>query len=106
MNQITAEELHERLSKQEDIRVLDVREQEEYDECNLGCRLWPLSKLMKMDTEGIDDWKDKEIVIHCHSGNRSLQACMLLETMGFPSVTNLKGGIEVWQQLYGDEKVK
>lgn len=105
MNQITVEELHNRLQEQEGLNVLDVREQEEYDENNMGARLWPLSKLKHMDAEGIDDWKDNEIIVHCRSGQRSLQACMLLETMGFPNVTNLKGGIKEWQEKYGAEKL-
>lgn len=105
MNQITVEELHDRLQKEKNVFVLDVREQEEYDENNIGARLWPLSKLKQMDADGLNDWKENEIIIHCRSGQRSMQACMLLETMGFSNVTNLKGGIKEWQEKYGSEKL-
>lgn len=105
MEQISVEQLHEKIQSGEDICVLDVREQEEYDESNMGARLWPLSKLRQMDADGIEDWKQKEIIVHCHSGKRSLQACMLLETLGFLNVSNLVGGIAEWQEKYGDEKV-
>lgn len=105
MNQITVEQLHERLQNEANLHVLDVREQDEYDETNIGARLWPLSKLRQMDAEGIEDWQDEEIIIHCRSGQRSLQACMLLETMGFSQVTNLIGGIKEWQEKYGTEKI-
>lgn len=105
MNQITVEELHERLNNDPDLHVLDVREEDEYNDCNIGARFWPLSKLKQMDADGLDDWKDKEIIVHCRSGQRSLQACMLLETMGFTRLTNLKGGIKEWLEKYGPERL-
>ena len=47
----------------------------------------------------IDDWKDKEVIVHCRSGVRSLQACAMLEQMGFANTKNLTGGILAWQAL-------
>lgn len=105
MDQITVEQLHNRLQNEKNLHVLDVREQDEFDENNIGARLWPLSKLNQMDTEEIEDWQDEEIIVHCRSGHRSIQACMLLETMGFSHVTNLQGGIKEWQEKYGSEKI-
>jgi rhodanese-related sulfurtransferase len=105
MNQITVAQLHDRLQTEKNLHILDVREQNEYDENNIGARLWPLSKLNQMDAEGIEDWQDEEIIVHCRSGQRSMQACMLLESMGFSQLTNLKGGIKEWQEKYGSEKI-
>jgi rhodanese-related sulfurtransferase len=44
--------------------------------------------------------KDQEVIIYCRSGNRSGQACMMLETMGFTNVINLTGGMLAWQEKF------
>ncbi|MFT4060887.1 MAG: rhodanese-like domain-containing protein [Edaphocola sp.] len=105
MENITVEELKARLDNGEKLHVLDVREQNEFDEANIGAHLLPLSQLRLMDTGGIDDWKGEEVIVHCRSGKRSIEACMLLETMGFAHTVNVLGGILDWQQKYGDAKI-
>lgn len=106
MDQITVEALHEKISQGQPVRVLDVREPAEYEANNIGATLHPLSVLRQMDAEKIGDWKDEEIIVHCKSGQRSIEACMLLETMGFTHTVNLIGGIQAWQEKYGEEKLK
>jgi rhodanese-related sulfurtransferase len=106
MENITVEQLKARLDAGENLHVLDVREADEYAEANIGAVLLPLSKLRQMDTDAIDDWKDEEVIIHCRSGKRSMEACMLLETMGFAKTVNVTGGIMDWQAKFGDAQIK
>jgi rhodanese-related sulfurtransferase len=40
--------------------------------------------------------KDKEIIVQCHSGRRSLQVAATLRGLGFTSVKSLAGGIDLW----------
>ena len=40
--------------------------------------------------------KDKEIVIICQSGMRSKQACKQLKKLGYPNVTNVRGGMNAY----------
>lgn len=40
--------------------------------------------------------KDKPVVLYCHSGARSAQACAFLAQKGFDNMHNLSGGILVW----------
>lgn len=42
--------------------------------------------------------KDKEIVVMCRSGLRSLETCKQLKKLGYDRVTNVKGGITSYQQ--------
>ncbi|MEG0385751.1 MAG: rhodanese-like domain-containing protein [Solibacillus sp.] len=42
--------------------------------------------------------KDKEIVVMCRSGLRSLETCKKLKKLGYDRVTNVKGGITSYQQ--------
>ena len=54
-----------------------------------------------MQIDELEDLKDEEVIIHCRSGNRSGQACMFLETLGFKNTKNLAGGMLAWQEKFG-----
>jgi rhodanese-related sulfurtransferase len=40
--------------------------------------------------------KDREVIVYCHVGARSMVVAGFLEANGFPSVANLSGGIDAW----------
>jgi rhodanese-related sulfurtransferase len=101
MKNITVEELKNRLDSGEQLHILDVREPAEYAEYNIGGQLFPLGKVMSMQLEDIEDLKDQEVIVHCKAGSRSMQACMVLEQVGFTNVVNLTGGMIAWQQKFG-----
>jgi len=92
MNDITTQELRERLEKGEKLHILDVREQWEFDEANLNGVLIPLGELPERLAE-LDSWKNDEIIVHCKSGGRSGRAKEFMKTKGFENVRNLLGGI-------------
>jgi rhodanese-related sulfurtransferase len=54
-----------------------------------------------MQTDELDDLKDEEVIIHCRSGQRSMMACLFLDTLGFKNTKNLIGGMLAWQEKYG-----
>src|ERR1700761_2017243 len=101
MQSISIEELKARIDAGEALHLLDVREPFEHEDFNIGGVLLPLGKVQTMQTEAIDDWKDQEVICYCRSGNRSGNACMMLETAGFTNVKNLTGGMNAWQSRYG-----
>jgi adenylyltransferase/sulfurtransferase len=92
---ITVEELKQRRDAGEDVFLLDVREPNEYQICNLNGHLIPLNDLPKRVNELN---KDQEIVAHCRSGARSAQAVEFLQKSGFKNVRNLMGGILAWAE--------
>ncbi len=97
MTQITVQELKSRIDSGEPIHLVDVREDYEREEFNIGGLHHKLGLIQAMETEPLDDWKDEEVVVYCRSGNRSTQACLMLESMGFKNVVNVKGGMLDWQ---------
>jgi rhodanese-related sulfurtransferase len=101
MQNITAEEIKARLDAGETIHLVDVREPHEHAEFNIGGMLVPLGKVQSMQTEEIEDLKNAEVICYCRSGARSMQACMILEQMGFTNMKNLTGGMLGWKQLFG-----
>lgn len=101
MQTITVEALEAKLDAGETINLVDVREPHENAEFNIGGLLLPLGKIQTMQVEEIDDLKDQEVFIYCRSGNRSGQACLILETMGYKNVVNVTGGMLAWQEKIG-----
>lgn len=105
MQEITVEELKQRIAAGEKLNVIDVREPNEYAEVNIGAKLIPLGNIMSMQIDEIEDLKNEEIIVHCKAGMRSRQACMMLDTLGFTDTKNVTGGIMAWLDKYGNEKI-
>lgn len=78
--------------------LIDVREADEYAQGHApGSTLIPLGQLAQRLQE-IARYKDKPVVLICHSGRRSAQALKLLEGAGFSAAANVEGGMIAWQQ--------
>ncbi len=94
MKEITVSELKALLDNKADFQLVDVREPHEYEICNLGGQLIPLSQIPD-SADHIE--RGKQVVIHCRSGARSGQAVRWLEqNLGLTNLYNLKGGILAW----------
>ncbi|CAI8039181.1 Probable adenylyltransferase/sulfurtransferase MoeZ [Geodia barretti] len=90
----TVEQLKARLDQRDEPFILDVREPQEYQICNIpGSTLIPLgdlpSRLHELEGRG-------EMIVHCKSGARSAKAVKLLREAGFAQAKNLRGGILRW----------
>jgi rhodanese-related sulfurtransferase len=80
----------------DDVLILDVREQSEYDAGHIpGVTLIPLNDVPNRLNEIP---KDKPVIVTCRSGNRSGQATDFLRQQGYTNVHNMTGGINAWQQ--------
>jgi rhodanese-related sulfurtransferase len=98
---ITAEEIKSRLDAGQSLNLVDVREPSEHAEFNIGGILVPLGKIQTMQVEDIEDLKNEEVICYCRSGQRSMQASLMLETFGFTDVKNLTGGMLGWKEKFG-----
>jgi rhodanese-related sulfurtransferase len=95
---ITVTELRDRIEDGENLNLIDVREEYEYEEDNIGALNIPLGELPDR-IEEIEDWKNEEVLVHCRSGKRSENAQKFLESQGFTNVRNVKGGMLAWNEL-------
>ena len=92
--EITSVELKQRLDRGDALRIVDVREPNEYQINRIpGSVLIPLGDVPKRQNE-LDP--NDEIVVHCKMGTRSAKAADFLRSVGFKRVLNLKGGILDW----------
>ena len=94
------QELKQKIDNQDDFLLIDVREDWEYNEFNINAKLIPLGTLQGA-IDDLDDWMEKEVVVHCKSGGRSAAAKEFMMRQGFKNVRNLLGGMLAWQAKYG-----
>ena len=100
---ITPTELKARLEKGDDIRLIDVREPDEWAVARLPqAELIPLSQFQQVAPEKLSP--EDEIVLYCHHGMRSARAQEFLKSHGYSNVLNLSGGIDGWS-IQVDPKV-
>lgn len=99
MTDITIEELKQKIDNQDDFLLIDVREDWEYQDFNINGKHIPLGSLQGA-VDDLDDWMNKEVVVHCKSGGRSAAAQEYLTRQGFTNVRNLLGGMLAWQAKY------
>lgn len=94
VKEIDANELQARMSRGEDLLLLDIRSAGELaqgmlpDAQHLPMHLIPV-RMNELP-------RDREVVLYCHSGARSYHACVYLAQQGYDNVLNLSGGILGW----------
>jgi len=94
---LSQEEWEEQLAKDDNAFVLDVRTPEEIEEgyipnsTNIDFYLGQdfLNEIEKLD-------KTKNYYVYCRSGNRSGQACAIMNSVGIENTYNLEGGFMNW----------
>ena len=92
---ITPEEAKEIMNQEDSYVILDVREQDEYDEGHIeGALLLPYTEIEKRAGEELPE-KDQLILVHCRSGRRSAIAAESLTEMGYTNIKDF-GGIIDW----------
>ncbi len=96
IREITASELAARRQGGEQPLVVDVREGWERDIATMPDTLHiPMNEIPSRLAE-LD--RDREIIVMCRSGGRSMQVAQFLARNGYTSVANLAGGILAWSR--------
>lgn len=98
MADLTQEEWTSQLKQDENAFILDVRTEDEVAEgkipnsTNIDIYLGQdfLNELEKLD-------KSKSYYVYCRSGNRSGQACAIMNSVGIENAFNLEGGFMNWE---------
>ena len=94
--QITAQEAKTMMDVDAGTIVLDVREQEEYDQGHIpGAVLLPVGEITQESASAAVPEKDTVVLVYCRSGNRSKAAAGELAQLGYTQVYEF-GGIQDW----------
>jgi rhodanese-related sulfurtransferase len=99
-------DIEEKLNKDDDILFLDVRENQEYDTMHIENSLHVprgiLETAVEWDHEETEpelvEARNREIVVVCRSGSRSIFAAYTLMQMGYNNVSSLKSGLRRWNE--------
>jgi rhodanese-related sulfurtransferase len=92
-DEISVQELSEILENDPSTVLIDVREQDEFNDVNLSGQLIPMSEFedryKEIPQEGT-------VYVYCRSGRRSRTAIEFLKTKGYSNCINVTGGILAW----------
>lgn len=90
---INNDKLRDLMKDRDNAILIDVRTKEEFEEVKIKNSInIPLNELM-YNISDIEEYRDKNVIIYCRSGHRSITACNLLSIEGFSNVYNLERGI-------------
>mgnify|MGYP001370268689 FL=1 len=97
--EISAKELKNKFASNDDFLLVDVREPEEFADSRIpGSVLIPVAGFVDASAFKLLP-RDKEIILHCHSGIRSATCLALIQKAGFTNSRHLDGGIVAWEKL-------
>ncbi len=97
-------DLEERFQENPSLLLLDIREPYEYDAMHIKDSLnvprgvletaceWDYEETISLLVKS----RDKEVIVACHSGNRSIFACEVMQKLGYKNVVSLKTGLRGW----------
>lgn len=104
MKNISAKELKEKLTQNEEVIVLDVREKDDYERGHIKGAIMLEQNQVAYEIENIAPELQTPICVYCYSGNRSKRVAMILEYLGYTEVYNL-GGIDKWSYELVTDKI-
>ena len=99
MNTITAAELKAKFDSQEDFQLIDVREDYEFDDFNIGGTNIPMDTII----DSIDKIsKDKPVILCCKTGKRSKAVLLALNNkFSLNNISSLSGGVMGYHEEIG-----
>lgn len=94
--EISCQAVKSRLDAGEKFLFVDCREPDEHALVHIeGTRLLPLSELPARGAE-LEAFRERNIVVHCHHGGRSMRMTQWLRQQGFAGAQSMAGGIHAW----------
>ncbi|MBL8046673.1 MAG: hypothetical protein JNL09_09035 [Anaerolineales bacterium] len=97
---ISARELRERLKDKDDVLVLDVRQQNEWDAGHLPGAMHVENGRLATHTPALP--KERPIAVQCARGSRSMAGISVLKRKGYHNLIQVAGGFTAWQAFGGE----
>ncbi len=94
--EISCGQVKAQMDSQSDLVLLDCREKNEVDFVALADSFWiPMNQFQDRLAE-LDQHRERQIVVYCHLGARSLHVARWLRDQGFSRAQSMAGGIDQW----------
>jgi rhodanese-related sulfurtransferase len=102
INEVTVEETKTRLSQNPKARLIDVREDNEWQAAHAAGSVHLGKGIIERDIEATVPDKATELILYCGGGFRSALAADVLQQMGYTNVFSMTGGWKAWKDSGGE----
>lgn len=96
--EITAQELVQQQAAGDKVLVVDVRSPAEFAAGHVPGAINLPHDAITGNEPALKDWRQKPVVVYCHSGRRAAMAAKVLEAKGFTRIEHLSGDMQGWGQ--------
>jgi rhodanese-related sulfurtransferase len=106
VREVSVAETQERMRDNSDIKLIDVREDNEWNDAHAAGAIHLGKGIIERDIETTVPDKDTELILYCGGGYRSALAADTLQRMGYTNVFSMAGGWKAWKEStdYTDRK--
>ncbi len=99
VRETTPEEVRRRQEAGERFHLIDVREDNEWDQAHAAGAIHLGKGIIERDIEKTVPDKSSEVILYCGGGYRSALAADALQQMGYTNVLSMDGGWKRWREL-------
>ena len=98
IKEVTVDETRDRLSANPAAKLIDVREDKEWDAAHAAGAIHLGKGIIERDIESTVPDKSTELILYCGGGYRSALAADVLQQMGYTNVWSMAGGWKAWKE--------
>ena len=102
IREVTAADTHARMAANPEVRLIDVREDHEWEAAHAAGADHLGKGIIERDIEASVPDKATEVILYCGGGYRSALAADVLQQMGYTNVFSMAGGWKAWQESGGE----
>jgi rhodanese-related sulfurtransferase len=98
ISEVTVAETRDRLKENPEAKLIDVREDKEWDAAHAAGSIHLGKGIIERDIETTSPDKAAELILYCGGGYRSALVADVLQTMGYTNVYSMAGGWKAWKE--------
>ena len=98
IREVTVAETQQRMRKNRDVKLIDVREDYEWETAHAAGAIYLGKGIIERDIETTVPDKNAELILYCGGGYRSALAADALQRMGYTNVFSMAGGWKAWKE--------
>src|SRR5438132_4935077 len=98
IKEVTVDETRDRLATNPDAKLIDVREDNEWDTAHAAGAIHLGKGIIERDIEATVPDKSAELILYCGGGYRSALAADVLQQMGYTNAWSMAGGWKAWKE--------
>src|SRR4029453_8646722 len=102
IHELSVAETQRRVAENPDAKLIDVREDNEWDAAHAAGAIHLGKGIIERDIEATVPDKSTELILYCGGGYRSALAADVLQQMGYTNVFSMAGGWKAWRDAGGE----